>query len=58
MFSGATVIVNMLQDIDKLERIQRRATKMIPELRDHSYESHLLQCGLTLETKRRPNRSV
>ena len=39
--------------IDKLERIQRRATKMIPALRDLSYESRLLQCGLTTrETKR------
>ena len=27
------------KDIDKLERIQRRATKMIPQLRDLSYES-------------------
>ena len=41
------------KDIDKLERIQRRATKMIPELRDLSYESCLLQFGLTTqETKR------
>ena len=41
------------KDIDKLERIQRRATKMIPELRDLSYESRLLQCGLTkIETRR------
>ena len=41
------------KDIDKLDRIQRRATKMIPELRDLSYESRLLQCGLTtLETRR------
>ena len=41
------------KDIDKLERIQRRATKMIPELRDLSYESRLLQFGLTtLETRR------
>ena len=41
------------KDIDKLERIQRRATKMISELRDLSYESRLLQCGLTtLETRR------
>ena len=40
-------------DIDKLERIQRRATKMIPELRVLNYKSHLLQCGLkTLETRR------
>ena len=38
------------KDIDKLERIQRRATKMIPELRDLS---RLIQCGLTtLETSR------
>ena len=41
------------KDIYKLERIERRATKMIPELRDLSYESRLLQCGLTtLETRR------
>ena len=40
-------------DTDKLERIQRRATKIIPELRDLSYESHLLECGLkTLEIRR------
>ena len=40
-------------DIDKLERMQRRATKMIPELRDLSYESRLLQYGLTtLEIRR------
>ena len=41
------------KDIDKLERIQRRATKIIPELRDLSYESHLLQCGLTAPETRR-----
>ena len=29
------------KDIDTLERIQRRATKMIPELRDFSYEERL-----------------
>ena len=41
------------KDIDKLERTQRRATKMIPELRYLSYESCLLQCGLTtLEIRR------
>ena len=41
------------KDIDNLERIQRRATKMIPELRDLSYECRLLQSGLTtLETRR------
>ena len=39
------------KDIDKLERIQ--INKIIQELRDLSYESRLLQCGLkTLEIKR------
>ena len=46
------------KDIDKLERIQRRATKMIPELKDLSYESRLLQSGLTTLETRRPNRSI
>ena len=41
------------KDINKLKIIQRRATKITPELRDLSYEIHLLQCGLTtLETRR------
>ena len=41
------------KDIDTLERIQRRATKMIPELRDLSYEERLKECGLTtLETRK------
>ena len=41
------------KDIDKLESIKRRATKMIPELRERIYENRLLQCGLTtLETRR------
>ena len=41
------------KDIDKLESILRRATKVIPELRELSYESRLLECGLTtLETRR------
>ena len=41
------------KDIDMLKQIQRRATKMIPELRDLSYEERLKECGLTtLETRR------
>ena len=36
-----------------LERILRRATKIIPELRDLSYEERMKDCGLTiLETRR------
>ena len=39
--------------IDFLERIQRRATKTIPELRYLTYEERLIECGLTtLETRR------
>ena len=41
------------KDIDTLERIQRRATKIIPLLKNLSYEERLMECGLTtLETRR------
>ena len=41
------------KDIDMLERVQRRATKMIPKLRNISYEIRLKECGLTtLDTRR------
>ena len=40
------------KDIDMLERVQRRATKIITKLRNISYEMCLKECGLTtLETK-------
>ena len=47
------LIVPLCKDIDKLERIQRRATKMILEMRDLSYESRLLERGLTTPKTRR-----
>ena len=41
------------KDIDMLERVQRRAIKMIPKLRNISCEMCLKECGLTtLETRR------
>ena len=41
------------KDIDMLQQIQKRATKIILELRELSYEEHLKECGLTtLETWR------
>ena len=42
-----------MKDVDTLECTQMRATKMIPELRDLSYEERLMEYGLTtLETRR------
>ena len=41
------------KDVDTLERIQRRTTKIIPELRDLSYEVRLKECGLIKGEKRR-----
>ena len=41
------------KDIDMPEKIQRRAIKLIPGLRDLRYEELLKECGLTtLETRR------
>ena len=40
------------KDIDTLERIQRKATKMIPKQKDLRYEERLKEYGFTtLETK-------
>ena len=41
------------RDIDALERVQHRATKLIPEIRNLPYESRLLKMGLTTLEKRR-----
>ena len=44
---------HLRKDIDMLEKIQRRATKLIPGLRYLRYEERLKECGrTTLETRR------
>ena len=41
------------KDVDMLEKVQMITTKLIPGLRDLSYEEILKECGLTtLETRR------
>ncbi len=44
---------HLRKDIDMLDKMQRRAIKLIPGLRDLRYEERLKECGLTtLETRR------
>ena len=38
---------HLRKDVDMLETIQRRATKLMPGLRDLTYEELLKECGLT-----------
>ena len=44
---------NLIKDIDRLERVQRRATKLIPNIRNKSYENRLKQMNLFSLKKRR-----
>src|SRR6218665_3081922 len=46
---------HLKQDVEKLEKVQRRATKMIQGYKDLSYEERLIRCawcGLTTLEKR------
>ena len=43
----------MIKDIERLKKVQRRATRMIEECKGISYEERLQATGLTsLETRR------
>ena len=44
---------HLRKDIDKLERVQRRATRMIPEKLTRCYQDRLKLCNLTMLEKRR-----
>ena len=41
------------RDIDKMEKVQRKATKMIPEFRNHSYQQRLKDLKLISLVQRR-----
>ena len=44
---------NSRRDTDKIEKIQRRATKMIPEIRNHSYHQRIQDLDLISLVQRR-----
>ena len=44
---------NLRRDIDKIEKIQRRATKNIPEIRNHSYHQRIQDLALISLVQRR-----
>ena len=41
------------KDISELEKVQRRMTRLVPELRDLDYEERCIRLGLTTLEKRR-----
>ena len=44
---------HLRQDIDKMEKIQRRTTKTIPEIRNHSYHQRIQDLNLISLVQRR-----
>ena len=44
---------HLRRDIDKMEKIQRRETKMIPEIRNHSYHQRIQDLDLISLVQRR-----
>ena len=44
---------HLRQDIDKMEKLQRRATKIIPEIRNHSYHQRFKELDLISLVQRR-----
>ena len=45
---------NLRRDIDKIEKIPRRATKIIPEIRNHNYHQRIHDIDLISLVQRRP----
>ncbi len=44
---------SLIKDINRLEKIQARATKLIPEIRHLSYENRLQALGMSILKARR-----
>ncbi|MPC98771.1 hypothetical protein E2C01_094152 [Portunus trituberculatus] len=52
-YAAVVWLLSLKKDIKRLEWIQRTATKMVPELKDLTYEERLKEMGLpTLQDRR------
>ena len=62
-YAAVVLSINAKKDIRKLERIQKVATKMVPELSELTYEDRLKEMGLLAlqdrrERERRSNNTI
>ena len=57
-YAAVVWLLNVKKDMRKLQRIQRVATKMVPKLRELTYEDRLKEMGLPMLQDRREREDI